>query len=95
MPKYKLEDRVSVLGQPGTVVGVSDRPELLSDGSRQHLYAVRLGSWLRVEKSFLSGDGEEFVKVYYQKPGTTDKDNRRDHEYDTLGCVPESALSPE
>ena len=89
VPKYKLGDKVKLGGQPGEVVTASAHQETLPDGSKSFLYGVRLQPWPKVVKTYLAADGEELNKTFYEHPVTKE---RRDHEADSLGCIPEKAL---
>ncbi len=84
-PKFALGDVVTVGGKKGTVVevGVHDKGWLATCDQQ---YSVRLEPWTREEVKDVSGNPQ----VRYRNPENPDE--VRDHEADTLGAVPESAL---
>lgn len=87
MAKFKVGDKVTVADQEGTIseVGVHDQHWLLEN---PQLYGVRLKPWAKIEEHYVNAGGQNKTRVSYLGPNG----EKREHECDTLGCVPESEI---
>ena len=92
--KFKVGDRVTVKDHElsGEVIEV---PELDADflAKKEQFYSVRLDPWTAEE--FLDANGNPQLRYRHPADAEGKKARYRAHESDSLGCVPESALTPE
>lgn len=92
-PKFKVGDKVRVGGEAGEVIEVVRHDEHWFAAGHPQMYSVRLRAWKRA--TIKDRNGEDVV-TYYHPDGASDEKGRmrwRDHEADTLGCVPEAAIN--
>ncbi len=80
-PKFKVGDKVTYGGQQCEVITVGQHDEHWLAGHPQ-LYGVRLPGWTKTPA------GTSFVYTCPDGTGAV-----RDHEFETVGCVPESELT--
>lgn len=86
--KFAVGSKVVVDGVKGEIIEVPELdPEYVA--KNEQFYSVRMETWDEVVEEYRDTMGEKKKKVFYKHPRTGQE---RDHQTDTLGCVPESQI---
>lgn len=88
-PKFKVGDKVTVNGSVGKVCEVVAHDSHWLDSGEPQMYSVQLDPWTREEFADVNGN----MQVRYVNPA--DPKEKRGHEADTLGGIPEAAIQAE